>query len=189
MKKVILIGDSVRLGYQDTVRQELAGAAEVIAEQSNGGTSRNVLAHLSEWVVAKAPSVVHVNCGLHDLRKDLETRLPIVPIDEYAVNVRKILERVRQETQAVVIWATTTPINEPQYHKKVRVDRYEADVLAYNGVAVKAAAELGVAINDLFALVMAAGRDAYLGEDGVHFSGDGSRLLGRAVADAVRRHL
>lgn len=189
MKKVILIGDSIRLGYQETVRQELAGAADVITEKSNGGTSKNVLAHLNEWVIAKAPSVLHINCGLHDLRKELDTGRPVVPIEEYAENVRRILTQVRQGTSAAVIWATTTPVNEPQYHRRVRVDRYEADVLAYNDAAVRVARESGAAINDLFAAVMDAGRDTVLGDDGVHFSEEGSRLLGRAVAGAIRRWL
>jgi len=46
MKRAVLIGDSIRKGYQATVGTTLAGAAEVWGPDQNGGTSRNVLAHL-----------------------------------------------------------------------------------------------------------------------------------------------
>jgi len=34
-----------------------------------------------------------------------------------------------------------------------------------------------------------AGADSYLSPDGVHFSDAGYALLGKAVADVIRRHL
>ena len=47
---IVLIGDSIRMGYQDHVASELAGRAEVWVPEENGGDSRNVLAHLDQWV-------------------------------------------------------------------------------------------------------------------------------------------
>ena len=66
---VVLIGDSIRMGYQDHVVSQLAGRAEVWAPEENGGDSRNVLAHLDQWVFVRQPDLVHVNCGLHDLKR------------------------------------------------------------------------------------------------------------------------
>ena len=39
MKAVILIGDSIRMGYQETVREQLGGRAGVWGPAENGGTS------------------------------------------------------------------------------------------------------------------------------------------------------
>jgi len=66
--QVVLIGDSIRLGYQETVAQELAGRAQVWGPPENSGDSVNVRRHLEEWVLSRRPTVVHLNCGLHDIK-------------------------------------------------------------------------------------------------------------------------
>jgi hypothetical protein len=58
---VVLIGDSIRLGYGPQVNNRLAGKAVVVSPPENGGDSANVLAHLDEWVVRQKPDVVHLN--------------------------------------------------------------------------------------------------------------------------------
>ena len=59
MKRIILVGDSIRMGYQETVRAELVGWADVWTPEQNGGTSENVLAHLDECVVDHNTRVIH----------------------------------------------------------------------------------------------------------------------------------
>jgi lysophospholipase L1-like esterase len=80
-------------------------------------------------------------------------------------------------------------VNEVWHHARKPFDRFEADVRAYNAVAVGVARELGVPVNDLFARVMEAGRDPWLLPDGVHFTDAGYRRLGQAVAAKIARHL
>ncbi len=189
MKSVILIGDSIRLGYQDTVRSELGKPAGVWAPEENGGNSRNVLAHLEEWAIARRPDLVHLNCGLHDVRKEFGKTESSVPIGEYENNVRQILGLLRSRTQAVVIWAATTPVNERWHHERKGFDRFEADVNAYNAVALRVASELGVLVNDLFAVGEVAARAGELSEDGVHFHAGGYERLGKAVAQCIRKAL
>lgn len=189
LKSVILIGDSIRMAYQAQVRAQLAGQAEVWAPEDNGGNSRNVLAHLQDWVLARQPDIIHLNCGLHDLRKPFDADARAVPLDEYRANVRRILTRIQAGTGATVIWATTTPVNEAWHHANKGFDRRESDVDAYNAAARAVAQELGVPVNDLFAVMRDAGPDAYLLEDGVHFNAAGSTLLGNAVAAGIRRWL
>ena len=74
MKRVVLIGDSIRMGYQATACRELEGLAEVWKPEQNGGTTQKVLENLDEWAIAQKPDIVHVNCGLHDLRKEFGAR-------------------------------------------------------------------------------------------------------------------
>src|SRR5271167_2117354 len=69
LPRVVLVGDSIRLGYAPRVAQRLSGKAVVISPAENGGDSANVLAHLDEWVLRQKPNVVHLNCGLHDLKR------------------------------------------------------------------------------------------------------------------------
>jgi len=111
MKSVVLIGDSIRMGYEPIVRQELQEIAVVHASAENGRDSRNVLEHLREWTQPHAPHVVHMNCGLHDLKRVPPATECAVPLEEYAANIRSIFESLKQ-TRAKVIWATNTPVDE-----------------------------------------------------------------------------
>lgn len=183
--ELALIGDSIRMGYQETVRRELEPGIRVRSPEPNGGNSRNVLAHLDAWVLDRPPEVAHVNCGLHDLAKDFESGLARVPLEEYAANVARIFERL-QAAGIRPVWATTTPVDEVLHHRNKSFDRFQADVDAYNEAALKAAGAAGVAVNDLFAVIDSAGRQRLLRDDGVHFTDEGSRLLGEAVAAFVR---
>lgn len=189
MKKVALIGDSIRMGYQQTVIRCVGDLAEVYGPLENGGHSSNVLSHLNEWILSRNPSVVHINCGLHDLKKEFGCSAAAIPIEEYESNVRQVLQEILSETQATVIWATTTPVNQVWHHQNKAFDRFEADVVAYNEAALTIARELRVAVNDLFTIIMRAGRDLHLLRDGVHLTDKGYRLLGEAVARCVRLYL
>jgi lysophospholipase L1-like esterase len=189
VKNVVLIGDSIRMGYQSTVQQALLNQADVWAPQENGGTSANVLAHLDKWVLSRRPDVVHLNCGLHDLKTEFGSGTQAVPLDAYTANLSTIFRQIRQQTTATLIWAATTPVNERWHHDNKPFDRFEADVQAYNQRACEIAAQFDVQIDDLYQVAMRAGRDTILLQDGVHFAQDGYALLGQAVANAIRQHL
>ena len=184
--EVALVGDSIRKGYEETVRRELAPGIRVRSPEPNGGPSRNVLDHLDAWVLDRPPDAAHLNCGLHDLAKSFDSGLARVPLGEYRGNVARILERV-QAAGILPVWATITPVDEVLHHRNKSFDRFEADVDAYNEAGREAAEAAGVAVNDLFGVIESAGRGRLLRDDGVHFTGEGSRLLGEAVAAFVRR--
>jgi len=189
MKHVILIGDSIRMGYQDGVRAHLAEIAEVWAPAENGGDSRNVLAHLEEWILSRDADLVHVNCGLHDLKREFGAPEPAVPLPEYRRNVEQILRAVLDQTRSKAVWAATTPVNEAWHRENKPFDRVEEDFNAYRRAAAEVCRDLGVPIDDLFEAITAAGRDELLLPDGVHFTEDGYALLARRVAECLRAHL
>ena len=189
MQSVILIGDSIRMGYRPTVEQLLGDRVQLWAPAENGGTSANVLAHLDEWVLSRRPNILHLNCGLHDLKTDFGATSQAVPLDQYEANLRQIVGRIEGLGTTQLIWATTTPVNEVWHHARKSFDRFQADVLAYNHVARQVVSAHGVPINDLYQTMMDAGRDEHLAPDGVHFTPAGYMLLGQVVADAIRIYL
>ena len=75
------------------------------------------------------------------------------------------------------------------HHKRKGFDHLETDVQEYNRSAVSIAEDLVIIINDLYQVVMDAGRDQLLVPDGVHFSPQGSSLLGKAMSNAVSPYL
>jgi lysophospholipase L1-like esterase len=189
MKSVILIGDSIRMGYQPTVEKLFGNQAQLWAPKENGGTSANVLAHLDEWVLSRRPDIVHLNCGLHDLKTEFGAASQAVPLGEYKANLQQIIGRIVEQGAIQLIWAATTPVNQVWHHARKPFDRSEADVLAYNAVAQQVAAAYHVPVNDLYQVIVSAGRDQLLTPDGVHLSPAGYTLLGQAVADAIRPYL
>jgi lysophospholipase L1-like esterase len=138
MPKVVLAGDSIRLGYAPLVAKMLVGKAIVVSAEETGGDSGNVLAHLDAWIVREKPDIVHWNAGLHDLKISKQTRTHQVELPQYAANLRQIVERIRKETSATLIFASTTPIlDERHARRKADFDRLESDVRRYNQAALQ----------------------------------------------------
>ena len=186
LKKVTLVGDSIRMGYQKFVHDELRGLAEVSGSDENGEHSEKILHHLNEWIISERPHIVHINCGLHDLKRKYGANGTTIPIIQYKENLCKIFEGIKRDTNSIIIWATITPVNEKWHREFKGFDRLEADVESYNEVAVTVAKKYGVLINDLFSIINQAGRDLYLSLDGVHFNDKGYILLGKVVSEYIK---
>src|SRR5262249_22652376 len=142
LPKVVLVGDSIRIGYAPLVAKLLDGKAVVVSAKPNGEDSGNVLKNLDEWVIKEQPAVVHINAGLHDLK--LTGKTYQVPLAQYETNLKTILERIRKETKAKIVFATSTPILDKLHaERKAGFDRFEADVRKYNAAAVTVMKEAG----------------------------------------------
>jgi lysophospholipase L1-like esterase len=192
MPKVVLLGDSIRLGYAAVVEKELAGKVAIVSPKANGGDSSNLLKNLDAWVIREQPALVHFNCGIHDTKKSKAKGTFQVPPEHYEANLRKIVERIRKETKATVLFATTTPILDERAAKgrtKADYELLNASVEQYNRIAHKVMDDLKVPVNDLHALFAdAETRGRLMSSDGVHFTTDGRALLGKAVAGFIKKH-
>jgi lysophospholipase L1-like esterase len=186
----VLVGDSIRLGYSPRVAVRLEGKAVVVSPPENGGDSANVLAHLDEWVLREKPDVVHLNCGLHDLKRSRKDGRHQVELDRYAENLRRIVARIRERTDAALVFADTTSILDDRHARRgADFDRTEADVRRYNAAAIAVMSELGVPVHDLHWVVEQGGPERMLGLDGTHATAAGSDRLAEAVADCVLRQV
>jgi dienelactone hydrolase/lysophospholipase L1-like esterase len=188
--RVLLLGDSIRLGYAPLVSALLAETATVISPAPNGGDSANLLRHLEAWLAGTSPDVVHVNCGLHDLKRDRVTGAYQVPLAEYTANLRALVDRLRRATDAALVFAATTPIDDARHAGGgADFDLFDADVRRYNAGAAGVMRAAGVPLHDLYWVVECAGPATLLASDGVHFAPGGYERLAAAVADCVRRQL
>jgi len=186
MPRALLIGDSIRIHYQAHVRARLRGEIEVVGPPENGETSRNVRSRLSYWLETYPADLIHLNCGLHDIRVDDPASGVQVPLDQYAENVNAIL-RCAQQHAGLVIWATSTPINEFLHQPNKPSRRFEADLCAYNRVAMDLARAAGVEINDLWQRLRAHGTGSLWDRDGVHFNDQGYALIAEYVAERIQQ--
>jgi lysophospholipase L1-like esterase len=190
LPKVVLVGDSIRMGYAPLVAKKLMGQVEIISPTTNGGDSGNVLKNLDEWIIQVQPTLVHFNCGLHDLKKNRKSNQYQVSLENYEANLKVILQRLKKETKAQIVFASTTPILDDRHAKrKGDFDRLEADVKKYNEIASKVMIQNQIPIHDLHRLVHHYGDKKLLGNDGTHYTKEGNEILADAVVDCIRRQL
>ncbi len=192
LPRVLLLGDSIRLGYAPIVAKRLAGIAEVISPKENGGDSTNTRKMLDQWLEEGKPVIVHFNCGLHDLKVDKKENNFQVRPDEYERNLRAIVERLRKGTKVLprLIFATTTPIIDDRHAtRKGDFERFDADVKSYNEHAEKVVLELDIPVNDLYRIVQDGDPAKLLVADGTHYTPAGYERLADAVADCIKRQL
>jgi acyl-CoA thioesterase-1 len=185
LPRVLLIGDSISMGYTLPVRARLAGRANVHRPPENSGDTARGVASLDKWLGTGKWDVVHFNFGLHDL-KYLNAAGQLAPPDQgkqvhslaqYEANLRKIVARL-QQTGAKLVYATTTPV------PPGTTGRVADDAVPYNAVATRVMKELGVAINDLHAFVVP--RIAELQRPAnVHFTDTGSARLADVVVGQI----
>lgn len=189
LPRVLLIGDSISMGYTLDVRERLQGRANVLRPGENCGDSGRGLRSLDKWLGEGKWDVIHFNFGLHDL-KYLDAAGKYVPPDQgkqvaspedHERNLRAIVARLKQ-TGAKLIFATTTPVPDKSS------GRVQHDELRYNAAAVRAMRELGVAIDDLHAFVQPR-QDKIQLPHNVHFTPDGYRQLGEVVTASIAAQL
>ena len=108
LPRVLLIGDSISIGYTQPVRQMLAGEANVHRVSDNCGPTIKGLEHLEAWLGSTRWDVIHFNWGIWDAHI-LGNGQRRVPMEQYGTNLRQLVATLKS-TGARLIWASTTPI-------------------------------------------------------------------------------
>ena len=176
LPRVMLVGDSISMGYTPLVREALKGKANVHHPAENCGPSSRGVEKLDAWLGDGRWDVIHFNFGLHDIvMKDGKQQ---VSLEDYEKNLRKIVERLKR-TGAKLIWCSTTPAAD---HASPM--RNNKDVIAYNAVAKKVMEENGIAINDLYAFAEPQITKIQRPKN-VHYTEAGYKVLAGQVTKAV----
>lgn len=178
LPRVLLIGDSISMGYTLPTRKLLEGKANVHRIPTNGGPTSNGVKNLAKWLGEGKWDVIHFNWGLHDL-KSMPDGTPQISLEDYEKNLRDLVVQLKA-TGATLVWASTTPVPEGELNPP----RSNADVIRYNEIAAKVMAENGVRINDLYALCLPRLAELQLPVN-VHFSAKGSAALAEQVAAVI----
>jgi len=187
LPRVLLIGDSISMGYTVPVQKLLKGKANVHRISANGGPTSRGLANIERWLGDDSVKwdVIHFNWGIHDLKIMPTGKLQVEPAD-YEKNLRELVARL-QKTGAKLIWATITPIPD----ETLIQDRNFGDESEYNKVAAKIMAEAGggkIVTNNLNTFVTP--RFTELQEKGdLHFKPEGSEFLATKVAAEIEKVL
>ncbi len=104
LPNVLIIGDSISIGYTNPLKKILEGKANIFHNAGNAQHSRNGLARLDSWLGKTKWDVIHFNHGLHDLKyvdekgKNSKTKQNAhvqIPLDEYQKNMEAIVARLK----------------------------------------------------------------------------------------------
>lgn len=186
---VILIGDSICMGYRPEVQKRLVDKVEILGIMGNGGDSGHVLENIEEWMINREADLIHFNCGLHDLKFERDEKTYQQPIHVYETNLREIMARLQKESRAKLAWATTTPVIDQRHNAVKGFDRYLRDVQAYNQVAAAIMKEAGIPVDDLYGAIWNDDVEECLGGDGVHMTQHGNNILIDVVCNFVLNEL
>jgi lysophospholipase L1-like esterase len=148
LPRVLLIGDSISIGYTIPVRTALAGKANVHRIPENAAFTGHGVKRIDAWLGGSKWDVIHFNFGLHDVKR-MDNGEPQVSLADYESNLRAIVTRLKK-TGASLVFAMTTPVPEG----KVSPPRVPADVERYNDVARRVMKEADVPVNDLYSFAL-----------------------------------
>jgi acyl-CoA thioesterase-1 len=182
LPRVLLIGDSISIGYTVGVQEALKGRANVHRNPGNAESTVAGLAKLDAWLGAGKWDVIHFNWGLHDLKQFKDGKLtpgaPVwVEVADYEKNLAKLVERLKT-TGAKLIFANTTPVPEGANGRVPGIE------VTYNEAAARAMKAAGVPIDDLHALCLP-NLATWQNAKDVHFKPLGCAKLAEKVAAEI----
>src|SRR5210317_1335189 len=185
MKKVLLLGDSIRLGYQKEVAKRLADTAEVTGPDDNCRFSAYTLFRVSGWAHEDDYDVIQWNNGQWDAcyMPDGKIHTPLATYLEIQDRIASILSKKTKR----LIFATTTPVW-PEMITEVTVNpRKNEDICEYNRAVTDLLSKHGIEIHDLHACI---NKDIkkFISKDMVHLAAEGVHLSATCVADMIGKH-
>lgn len=182
LPNVLLVGDSISIGYTLPVRELLKDRADVFRTPENGGPTTHGLERIDQWLGTNHWDVIHFNWGLHDL-KFMDDGHRLVGLDEYQQNLEALVSRL-QATGAESIWCSTTPLPPG----KLSPLRKPGDEIICNSAARRIMEKHGIPIDDLYEFALVRQPEIQLPAN-VHFTREGSEVLAKAVAFTIETEL
>jgi len=191
LPRVLLIGDSISIGYTLPTRELIKGKVNLHRIPTNGGSTIKGLQHIESWLGKKKWDVIHFNWGLHDLKhmgpngenlfpKEKGGKVQVL-LEDYETNLDRLVQRLKK-TGARLIWRNTTPV--PPGSK----GRYVGDSIRYNAAAERVMIRHGIPTHDLFTMSRERINEIMLPAN-VHFTKDGSKALAESVAKIILQAL
>ncbi|MEO6245984.1 MAG: SGNH/GDSL hydrolase family protein [Opitutaceae bacterium] len=193
LPNVLILGDSISVGYTMVVRKLLTGKANVFRPSINCQGTTFGVEKIDGWLAGQKWAVIHFNWGLHDLKhvkvagKSENSNSPTDPLQatvvQYSKNMERLVDKMKT-TGAKLVFATTTPVA-PGTTNPLREPEAPGK---YNASAVKIMAAQGIKVNDLYGSILPHLSQLQL-PNNVHFTPEGSKVLAEQVAKAIETEL
>jgi len=192
MKKVLLLGDSIRMGYDDYVKDMLKDKCEVYFSEENGRFASFTVWQANNMIRKYGNfDIVHWNNGYWDMNIESPMTEAIHPLGEYLHFLRRIA-RLLKGCGSKVIFATTTPILESgeaiDEQTRARIKYSNEWVKTYNSAAKLLMAEEKIEINDLYELCLE-DKLYYKCPDMLHLTEEGYKRCAEQVCEHIIKYL
>lgn len=192
-KTLLIIGDSISLGYLPTVKKELASEVEVLHNPGNAQHTGTGLRLIDQWLGDKKYDVIFFNWGLWDLcyrhpeskvqgQRDKLNGEITYTVDRYETNIEELVKKLK-ETGAKLVFVTTTVIPPDE------AGRFEGDEITYNNAAKAIMKKYGVEIYDLHKHSVEVHKQYKLKDGDVHYTPEGYQKLGEFIVAAAKKAL
>ena len=192
MKNILLLGDSIRLGYCEFVKNELKESANVCFPAENCRFTQHTLVALPQWlkeaaVPAEEIELVHWNNGHWDVAHFHDEDVSLNSPELYGIMLERIYRKLHKFCpNAQIVFALTTPVTSTK--GPMGNPRSNSEIEKYNAAAVKVMNNLGVRINDLYSFTKENIPET-LYADYCHFTQEGYALLGNQVIKVIKETL
>lgn len=196
---LFVIGDSISMQYGPYLKQYLGDQALYARKgdlekasnlDPNGRDSETVLVYMRSLIEARnfQADILMVNCGLHDIKRDLTLSNYQIPPEQYRQNLVQLINEFPLFAGKLV-WVSTTPVADAIHlARNNEFKRYNADVLEYNQIAQDVMRPAGISTIDLYTFTCQLGSPEQLYEDHVHYR-EGVRMLQGAYIAGCLAHL
>ncbi len=195
MQSFYIAADSISIQYGPHLRRMVAGVFECRADKepdlvtsdsesvtgSFAGDSDTLLEFVrTNLEKLKKYDIILLNSGLHDIRFNPKDQTHQVELDRYESNLRTAIKAL-QKVGVYPWWVTTTPVDDARHNALVpEFERHDADVVAYNKVAVSVANDRQIPVIDLYTFTRNLWPDVYA--DNVHFTEEVKALQAAFIA-------
>lgn len=192
--KVLIIGDSISIGYTPFIKQYFSDSIVVSHNPGNAQHTGKGLANIKDWVGKEDFDIIQFNWGLWDLcYRDLNSKNQgkrdkvggtiTYSIDDYTSNLDSIVSIIKKHTKAKLIFVTTTYVPEDEE------GRFQSDVVTYNNAAKKVMEKYGVKVNDIYDKSISIHKTYGKGASNVHYTKEGYEMLGKLVIDFLETEI
>lgn len=192
--KILIIGDSISIGYTPFVKDNLNNNAIVKHNPGNAQHTGTGLKKIKEWIGDEDWDIIQINWGLWDLcyrhpdakvygnRDKIKGKITF-SLDEYTKNLEKIIQSIKQISDAKLIFVTTSyiPTNE--------AGRFSKDAQKYNKVAKRIMKKYNIKINDIYTTSKSIHKKYGKGQDDVHYLKKGYEELGKIISDFLHKEI
>jgi len=192
--KILIIGDSISIGYTPFVKEQLSEKAVVSHNPGNAQHTGTGLEKIEEWIGDVNWDIIQFNWGLWDLCYRMPVEEGLGPkdkikgkinfsVDEYAANLEQLVTFLKEKTAAKLVFVTTSyvPEDEP--------GRFKKDPEKYNKAAKKIMKKYGVEVNDIYKQSKKIHDELGNGENDVHYTEKGYEKLGEIITAFLEKNI
>jgi hypothetical protein len=185
LPRVLIIGDSISIGYTPRVRKLLEGKVNVHRPKTNCRWSAFGDENVLQWIGDEKWDLIHFNFGLWDWYgwKQDNKATP----QSYAKSLEGVVLKLKTSEAKLVFAVTTPPCIGPEKKVQFMVTKERAE--EFNRSALTVMKKHGVAINDLYSAIDKDRSKYQRGENDVHYNDLGRDLLARQVAKVISKEL